>query len=243
MMALAGIIGPGLLVGSGGALASGGPASAHHRLRCHRDHRLQHHAKPRRDDHAISVWRRLHRAGRPLRGSCLRGSRRVQLLHHLVCLPRHVQRRSMESDLPLTRFAVLANEYNTISSIMVFWSDKVPVWGYFLIFWVRRRIPASSSLATDTNTPCHTVCLPRLPASQASKHSARLSSGSLSSSSAAWSPTSYSRLSTSEVGFTGSLASAASIGTIPVPSPMASVAWLPSSFSARPSTPASSPSR
>jgi L-asparagine transporter-like permease len=33
-------------------------------------------------------------------------------------------------------FAVLANEYNTISSIFVFWSDKVPVWGYFLIFWV-----------------------------------------------------------------------------------------------------------
>lgn len=31
--------------------------------------------------------------------------------------------------------AVLANEYNTISSIFVFWSDKVPLWGYFLIFW------------------------------------------------------------------------------------------------------------
>lgn len=31
--------------------------------------------------------------------------------------------------------AVLANEYNAISSIFVFWSDKVPLWGYFLIFW------------------------------------------------------------------------------------------------------------
>jgi amino acid transporter len=31
--------------------------------------------------------------------------------------------------------AVLANEYNVISSIFVFWSDKVPLWGYFLIFW------------------------------------------------------------------------------------------------------------
>ena len=31
--------------------------------------------------------------------------------------------------------AVLANEYNVLSSIFVFWSDKVPLWGYFLIFW------------------------------------------------------------------------------------------------------------
>jgi len=31
--------------------------------------------------------------------------------------------------------AVLANEYNTISAIFLFWSDKVPLWGYFLIFW------------------------------------------------------------------------------------------------------------
>ena len=33
-------------------------------------------------------------------------------------------------------FAVLANEYNAISSIFSLWSDKVPIWGYFLIFWV-----------------------------------------------------------------------------------------------------------
>lgn len=33
-------------------------------------------------------------------------------------------------------FAVLANEYNAITSVLVFWSDKVPVWGYFLILWV-----------------------------------------------------------------------------------------------------------
>jgi amino acid transporter len=33
-------------------------------------------------------------------------------------------------------FAVLANEYNAISSIFTLWSDKVPIWGYFLIFWV-----------------------------------------------------------------------------------------------------------
>jgi yeast amino acid transporter len=31
--------------------------------------------------------------------------------------------------------AVLANEYNVITSVLVFWSDSVPQWGYFLIFW------------------------------------------------------------------------------------------------------------
>lgn len=31
--------------------------------------------------------------------------------------------------------AVLANEYNVISSIMVYWAPKVPLWGFFLIFW------------------------------------------------------------------------------------------------------------
>ena len=31
--------------------------------------------------------------------------------------------------------AVLSNEYNVLSSIFVFWSDKVPLWGYFLIWW------------------------------------------------------------------------------------------------------------
>lgn len=30
---------------------------------------------------------------------------------------------------------VLANEYNVISSLMVFWGDQVPLYGYFLIFW------------------------------------------------------------------------------------------------------------
>ena len=31
--------------------------------------------------------------------------------------------------------AVLANEFNVITSVLVFWSDKVPQYGYFLIFW------------------------------------------------------------------------------------------------------------
>jgi hypothetical protein len=33
------------------------------------------------------------------------------------------------------RLPILANEYNVISSIFVYWSDKVPLYGYFLIFW------------------------------------------------------------------------------------------------------------
>lgn len=31
--------------------------------------------------------------------------------------------------------AVLANEYNVICSIMVYWAPSVPLWGFFLIFW------------------------------------------------------------------------------------------------------------
>ncbi|CEP59998.1 Agp3p LALA0_S01e00694g [Lachancea lanzarotensis] len=32
-------------------------------------------------------------------------------------------------------FAVLANEYNTLSSIMQFWGPQVPTYGYILMFW------------------------------------------------------------------------------------------------------------
>lgn len=32
-------------------------------------------------------------------------------------------------------FAVLANEYNTLSSIMQFWGPQVPTYGYILLFW------------------------------------------------------------------------------------------------------------
>ena len=31
--------------------------------------------------------------------------------------------------------AVLANEYNVICSILTYWVDKVPLWGWFLILW------------------------------------------------------------------------------------------------------------
>ncbi|EJS43933.1 agp3p [Saccharomyces arboricola H-6] len=32
-------------------------------------------------------------------------------------------------------FAVLANEYNTLSSILQFWGPQIPLYGYILIFW------------------------------------------------------------------------------------------------------------
>lgn len=32
--------------------------------------------------------------------------------------------------------AVLANEYNVICSILTYWVPRVPLWGFFLIFWV-----------------------------------------------------------------------------------------------------------
>lgn len=31
------------------------------------------------------------------------------------------------------RVAVLANEYNVITSVLSYWSTKVPQWGYFLL--------------------------------------------------------------------------------------------------------------
>ncbi|CAI4863570.1 CQS_1a_G0057220.mRNA.1.CDS.1 [Saccharomyces cerevisiae] len=37
-------------------------------------------------------------------------------------------------------FAVLANEYNTLSSILQFWGPQVPLYGYVLIFWVASEV-------------------------------------------------------------------------------------------------------
>ncbi|PQE11379.1 amino acid permease protein [Rutstroemia sp. NJR-2017a BVV2] len=115
MMALAGIIGPGLLVGSGGALSSGGPASL-------------------------------------LIGFSVIGLLAFSIMQSLGELTTLYP--SSGSFISLTsRFydpafsvavgwnyfiiwaAVLANEYNTLSSIFTFWSDAVPLWSYFLIFW------------------------------------------------------------------------------------------------------------
>ncbi|KAL1842343.1 hypothetical protein VTJ49DRAFT_5511 [Mycothermus thermophilus] len=115
MMALAGIIGPGLLIGSGGALHNGGPASL-------------------------------------IIGFGVIGIIAFSIMQSLGELTTLYPTGGAFTDLSdrfvdkafgvavgwnyfIIWFCVLANEYNVISSIMVFWSDKVPIWGYFLIFW------------------------------------------------------------------------------------------------------------
>jgi yeast amino acid transporter len=42
-------------------------------------------------------------------------------------------------------FAVLSNEYNAVTSILSFWSDKVPVWGYFLLLWAGPPLASADS--------------------------------------------------------------------------------------------------
>ncbi|ORY68244.1 amino acid permease/ SLC12A domain-containing protein [Pseudomassariella vexata] len=115
MMALAGIIGPGLLVGAGGALASGGPASL-------------------------------------LIGFAVIGIIAFSIMQSLGELTTLYPSGGAFTSLAdrfvdkafgvavgwyyfIIWFAVLSNEYNAVTSILVFWSDKVPVWGYFLILW------------------------------------------------------------------------------------------------------------
>jgi len=116
MMALAGIIGPGLLVGSGGALANGGPASliiGFGIIGIIAFSIMQ----------SLGEMTTLYPSGGAFAGLA----------------DRFVDKAAGVATgwyYFIIWFAVLANEYNTISSIMVFWSGKVPVWGYFLIFWV-----------------------------------------------------------------------------------------------------------
>ncbi|KAF2870109.1 amino acid permease-like protein [Massariosphaeria phaeospora] len=115
MMALAGIIGPGLLVGSGGALASGGPASL---LIGFGLVGLI----------AFSIMQSLGE----MTTLYPTGGAFVTLSDRFVDPAFGV---AVGWNYWLIWGCVLANEYNVVSSIMVFWSDKVPLWGYFLIFW------------------------------------------------------------------------------------------------------------
>lgn len=115
MMALAGIIGPGLLVGSGGALSSGGPASL---LIGFGVIGLI----------AFSIMQSLGEVT-TLYPS---GGAFTKLADRFVDKAFGV---AVGWNYFIIWAAVLANEYNTVSAIFVFWSDKVPLWGYFLIFW------------------------------------------------------------------------------------------------------------
>jgi len=115
MMALAGIIGPGLLVGSGGALSSGGPASLLIGFG------------------VIGV----------IAFSIMQSLGEITTLYPsggaFTSLGDRFVDKAFGVAVGWNYFiiwaAVLANEYNTVSAIFVFWSDKVPLWGYFLIFW------------------------------------------------------------------------------------------------------------
>ncbi|ODQ63775.1 hypothetical protein NADFUDRAFT_84363 [Nadsonia fulvescens var. elongata DSM 6958] len=115
MLALAGIIGPGLLIGSGGALASGGPASLLIGFGVI-------------GIIAFSVMQSLGELTTlyPTGGAFVR-------------LASRFADRGLGFAVGWNYFiiwvAVLANEYNALTSILTFWSDKVPIWGYFLLFW------------------------------------------------------------------------------------------------------------
>lgn len=115
MMALAGIIGPGLLVGAGGALASGGPASLIIGFG------------------VIGI----------LAFSVMQSLGELTTLYpsggSFISLSDRFVDKALGFTVGWNYFvvwiAVLANEYNTVCSILRFWSDKVPMYGYFLLLW------------------------------------------------------------------------------------------------------------
>lgn len=115
MMALAGIIGPGLLVGAGGALASGGPASLLIGFGVI----------------GIIAFSIMQSLGE-MTTLYPSGGAFTSLADRMVDKAFGV---AVGWNYWLIWVCVLANEYNTISAIFVFWSDKVPLWGYFLLFW------------------------------------------------------------------------------------------------------------
>ncbi|KAI5863654.1 putative amino acid transporter [Durotheca rogersii] len=115
MMALAGIIGPGLLVGSGSALAGGGPASLIIGFGLV----------------GIIAFSVMQSIGE-LTTLYPSGGAFIQLASRMVDPAFGV---AVGWNYFIIWFTVLANEYNAVSSILVFWSDKVPIWGYFLLLW------------------------------------------------------------------------------------------------------------
>ncbi|CAG7556197.1 unnamed protein product [Fusarium equiseti] len=115
MMALAGIIGPGLLVGAGGALNVGGPA-------------------------ALLIGFGV--VG--IIAFCIMQSLgEVTTLYpgggSFISLAERMVDKSFSVAVGWNYFviwaAVLANEYNVICSILTYWGPQIPLWGYFLIFW------------------------------------------------------------------------------------------------------------
>lgn len=116
MMALAGIIGPGLLIGAGGALAKGGPASLIIGFGII-------------GMVAFSIMQSLGE----LTTLYPTGGAFTGLADRFVDKAFGV---ALGWNYFIIWFCVLANEYNVLTSIFSVWTTKVPQWGFFLIFWV-----------------------------------------------------------------------------------------------------------
>ncbi|KAF1808359.1 hypothetical protein P152DRAFT_223816 [Eremomyces bilateralis CBS 781.70] len=116
MLAIAGIIGPGLLVGAGGALSNGGPAALIIGFGVI-------------GVIAFSIMQSLGELTTlyPTAGAF------VSLADRFVDKAFAV---AVGFNYWLIWASVLANEYNVICSVLVYWGPQVPLWGYFLIFWV-----------------------------------------------------------------------------------------------------------
>ncbi|KAH7029219.1 amino acid permease/ SLC12A domain-containing protein [Microdochium trichocladiopsis] len=115
MMALAGIIGPGLLVGTGGALSSGGPAALIIGFGVI----------------GIVAFSIMQSLGE-LTTLYPSGGAFTTLADRFI---DPAFGTAVGWNYFIIWFAVLANEYNAVTSILVFWTDKIPVWGWFLILW------------------------------------------------------------------------------------------------------------
>ncbi|KAH7310426.1 amino acid permease/ SLC12A domain-containing protein [Stachybotrys elegans] len=115
MMALAGIIGPGLLVGSGGALNNGGPASLIIGFGVI-------------GIIAFSIMQSLGEITTIFPG----GGSFISLAERMVDKSFSV---AVGWNYFIIWAAVLANEYNIICSILTYWTPDIPLWGWFLILW------------------------------------------------------------------------------------------------------------
>ncbi|KAK9444305.1 general amino acid permease AGP3 [Metarhizium brunneum] len=115
MMALAGIIGPGLLVGAGGALNNGGPASLIIGFGVI-------------GVIAFAIMQSLGEVTTLFPG----GGSFVSLAERMVDKSFSV---AVGWNYFIIWAAVLANEYNVICSILTYWAPQVPLWGFFLILW------------------------------------------------------------------------------------------------------------
>ncbi|ODQ78335.1 hypothetical protein BABINDRAFT_65824 [Babjeviella inositovora NRRL Y-12698] len=115
LIALAGIIGPGILIGAGGALHSGGPASLIIGFGVV-------------GILAFSVMQSLGE----LSTMYPSGGAFSTLCNKFV---DPAFGAAVGWNYVIVWIAVLSNEYNSVSSIMQYWGPQVPLYGYILMFW------------------------------------------------------------------------------------------------------------